>query len=91
MALTNVTPVTVSTSYSGPVLSGANRQTIVFQNRSSSTEIFLGGSGVTAASGIGLAPGATWILSASDAEQIVDEAWYAITASGTAELRILTA
>lgn len=91
MALTNQTPVTVTTAADQKVLTSANRGTIIFQNRDASVEIFLGGAGLTAANGIALSPGATLIISQGEGDSLVDEAWFARTASGTAELRIATA
>ena len=90
MALTNQPPVAVDTSIQ-KVLTSANRGSIMFQNRSATVEILLGGSNLSAANGIGLAAGVTMVISQGDGDSLVDEAWFATVASGTAELRIATA
>lgn len=76
--------VTVTTSATAlPASAAANRRSIVIQNRGNNP-IFVGPSGVTTASGIEIPKGGSY-----EAEAGPTVAFYGITATGTADIRVL--
>lgn len=80
----NGVAVTVGTN---PALLASNdsiRKAVIIANNASSGTLYIGNIGVTAANGIPIAAGTSFV------DTISQDAWYGIASSGTLDVRILS-
>jgi hypothetical protein len=76
-------PAAVSVATSATLITpkdSARRSVVIYNN--GSADVFLGGSGVTTATGLVLDPGGSFT------DDVSISAWYGIVASGTVEVRV---